>query len=572
MVRCILIFLLLLVFSSCSNLTLEKDPLEIKAISDGSQLTVGDSVIISIDNNSSDVIPTQMIIKITNIDATSREISNIEPIVSTLDLTEFTEAKLIINKDFADGLYLMEISVSDDIEVVKEEKIEFSVFSGQILKEVVGVLPSKGLYTDSKVLLQSKVTSNDVDPYLIWTYDDEIIKQGYLSGGLDSIVWDSEDFLGFNEIKLELLPYKFTNYSPSNDFILFSTVVNDIDSDLFDLENYYRVFLFNGNYIDEEDKSLTFETFGEITPRVEEGYYGLLFNSQTGFTSNKSYMPYNENGILSNSLILELHHLNYDDGNIFIDSFNDIDISLYVKDKEVRFNVTNKDIESLDLSLYYLDKNNSNKIVISAVVNNNEVTFLFYVNGYLVDRRDLMINPFVFESVDPGSLRIGGLENDNAEFIIDSLKVYFKDILEEERNNIYSEVFYDKYGEYTLGSGFNSLYVPDEVVGHAAIDGEILALEKDSSIDLSKYLGDLENYTLHMELKESGGYSFSFLTDDVPQTVKLVSSLDLKRRGSDIFINGDKYKVDSNNMKVVALEALSVDSVVVQTREIVEEL
>lgn len=571
MVRYILI-LLLLVFSSCSNLTLEKDQLEIKALSDGSQLTVGDSFVVSIDNKSSDVVPTKMDIKIVNIDTKSRNISDIEPIITTLDLTKFSEAELIIDKDFTDGLYQMEVTVSDNIDIVKVEKIEFSVFSGQILKEVIGVLPSKGLYTNSKVLLQSKILSNDVDPYLIWSYDDEIIEEGYLSKGLDSIIWDTEQYLGFNEIKLELFPYKFTNYTTSKDYILFSTVVNNLENDLFDQENYYSTYLFNGNYIDEEDKLLTVETIGETIPKVEEGFYGLQFNSQTGFSAPKSFIPYNRSNILHNSLVIELYHLNSDNGNIIVDSLNGLETSLYVKNKEVRFKLVNQEIEILDLNLYYLDKNRNNKIVISTVVNDENFTFLFYVNGYLVDRRDVKLSLDVSNATQTGSLAIGGLEGDGAEFIMDSLMVYYKEILEEERNNIYQDVFYDKYGEYTLGSGFNSLFVPDEVKGVASIDGEILTLEKDSSIDLYNYLGDLENYTLDIEFASAGGYNLSFTSNDISETIKLVSNLNLKRRGSDIFVNGEKYTIESNKINIVALDVVMVDSIVVQTREIVEEL
>lgn len=568
MVRYIII-LFILFFASCSNLTLERDQVEIQSIGNGSQLSVGDSFTISINSKNSDVIPTAMDIQIDNIDSVSRETTDLEPVLFNVDLTELSEVELVIDKEFNDGLYILKIDVKDDEGSIKTDEIEFSVFSGELSKEVRGVLPSKGLYTNSKVILQTRISSSQVDPYLIWSHADEVIDQGYLSMGFDEIVWDSETFLGFNEIKLDVFPYKFSTITSSKSNIIFSTVVNDLVKDIFDKENYYKAHLFNGNYIDEEDKDLIIETSSEIVPKIIDDFYGLEFLQDKGFITNKSYIPHNEEVVLSHSIIINMLNLNDGDGTIFRDQYGSLLTDLSIADGDVRFTQTADEIEIVNIGLFKPEINTPNEIVITTIVKDESYELFFYKDGELLYRLevDYLLE---YQENDTDTLQIGANLDDGAEFLIDSFMVYINDVLPTKRNNIYSGVFKDFYGESVLGTGFNSIYVPENVTGEAFIDGEILTLLPGSSLDLGYYLIEQESYTLDVVNTESSKYVIEFFSAGYKLGLEVSSSINIKRRGDSIFIDVDKYTLDSNDIKLIALEELNIDNIIIHTREAVE--
>lgn len=567
MARYTLVVFMLLTFLSCSNLTLQEDTLDINTIQEGAQFRSGDSINIEIDNTGASQ-PRTMDIEVVYIDNYSRAISDDFYLSDSIDLNEYPNAQLYIDETFPEGLYKLYVTVLDSDEVVidSDEK-EFSVYSGSIYSSVSSILPTNGVYTDSKVLLISDIVSNNIDPFIIWSYDSEIISQGYLSEGYNTIVWNSSDNLGFNEVKMEVYPYRFSSYIESQDFNLFSTVVSSREMDLFESDNYYRAFLFNGNLLDEMNKNTPVTTYGDFTPMAMDSFYGLEFNSGSGFISNSSLIP-SKNGSYENfSLVVDIVHNGLEDSIILEDEIDGLVSRLFNEDGDVYYTLEDSSSEVGRIKLYPIGLNSPEKIVISYLFNSDETVVYGYSSGVLFDQ-------FSFPTPTPlgesGSLTLGDLdERGDSSFTIDSLMVYYRDNLGE--NNIYVNHFSDRSSSLgIIGDGFYSMTKPVNVNGNWNSNGEVLFLNPDSTIDLSYYIEGFTNYTLEMELYSSSNYQL--LSRDDPDIIfDLYSDLEIKKRGDIYYVNGDQSLGLLNGLYLRAVDNLAIDEVRVLSRESLEE-
>lgn len=435
MARCIVVAMLLTLLS-CSNLTLEDDSVEINSMEGGRIFSEGDTLEVEI-NHSTISTAKSMEVEILYIDSYTRVPSETFSLKDSVDLDIYPYAEISIDETFEDGLYTLNIKILDeDGMVLEDETNEFMVFSGTINSSVSSILPTSGVYTDSKVLFKGDLDSTAVDPYLIWSYDSKIIDQGYLSDGYNYLIWDSKDFLGFNDIKMEIYPYKFAKYTPSELYTTFSTVVSSLDKELFELDNYYSAYLFNGNYIDEKSKDASLEVFGDIVPTVKDSFYGLEIKDGRGFISNRSIIPVDDKRVESFSILLDIFHLDTSDTFIFSDTKDSLTSSLYRKGGVLYFSISRSGMELGEILVSNLEEMKATRSVISYAVRDLKTSVYSTVDNEIVDQFSF---PTVeLEEYDEGKFSLGSttLRSDGS-YIVDSIMVYYRDNL--GANNVYLE-------------------------------------------------------------------------------------------------------------------------------------
>ncbi|MGL1891149.1 MAG: hypothetical protein OCD02_05945 [Spirochaetaceae bacterium] len=440
MKRICLLAISVILISSCGNLSLDTDSVIVDSIDPGQVLTIGDVFDISLTKSSDSVIVdlTSAIVKITPLDHNNMNNEFRETLEYDIDLEEYPNPKFEVTTDFQDGLYNIQITVYDNDSIASEYEAEFIVYSGFLSGSVFGLHPSLYLYTNSKVLLESEVTYSEyIDPYLVWSFEDEVFFEGYLSDGTNSAVWDTLDRVGFIDIKLELYPYKLESYVESNIYVNFSFVINPIMVELSLSQNYeneFKVLYFNGNYIDEVNKELEIYSYGETNPMLVQDFYGMEINSDQGFLSDDSLFPFDpidngidpiDNSIKDFSILLDFIPLNSNDGSIIYNEHGNYTFSLFSQDGFLKNSITSSDINSEVVDIVKLIEGQSINLIINFSLIETGFSIDYYIDSILVNSSELIIdNNLLVDEPFSRSIIVGGY-SDTIGFnaVLDTLQV-----------------------------------------------------------------------------------------------------------------------------------------------------
>lgn len=563
---------------SCRNVTLEKEPLIIESIKDGQVLSAGDIFDISIDmtSDSSGVVPTSTKVLIKRITDSSRDVDEVLPIELEVDLNENPDPQFKITEDFEDGLYNLTIQVFDEDELISEKVTEFIIYTGLLRGDVVASYPSK-LYTDSKVILKVRVIKDtELDPYLVWRSDNKVLKKGYLSEGLDSVIWDSGDVVGFNSVRVYFYPFKLSDGSILSDkYADFSILVNPVDKTLYSrglLGSYYKSLYFNGNYIDENRKTLIINNTGELYPELRGEFYGVSIEEDRGFSVNDSLIPVGENGFLSFSLILDSLFNDSNDGVFLRNSHGAFDFNMEMDNGELINSFYWNDIKFKTINVANLETDIPVKVNTTFIANEEGFDLLYYVDGNFVKRDVVLLSPEQLKSYisDERELKVLG-----SSLLLDSLKVYYMD--SRNQNNIYPDNIADRNSDmsgYILSEGFNSIVTPLNVDGDSSIDGEILSLEPGSTIDYSDLFPDTNDFTLEVVTSEGSIYQLVLIGAEEEKKLELSGSFVLKKRNNSLLLNDRLLRNWSSNVsgfKIISENNVLLDSITLISRDITLE-
>lgn len=586
----ILILIISITIISCSNLSLETEPIIVDAIDHGKIFQVGDTFDISFNKSSDSVIvnPTRATVNIVYQNDSSRDIFNteiyIEPLEFRIDIKKTPNPQFKITSDFAQGLYYLLVTVYENDSIISEYESEFIVYSGELHGEVYSLSPSKDLYTNSMVILESRISNEDsIDPYLIWKFEDTVLHEGYLSEGSDRVIWDTSDSYGFIDIKLEMFPYRLNDrLIESEKYVNFSFIVNPIYKALFDditLSPYSKAMYFNGNYIDELDKELELTQYIQMKPNVLDNYYGMELGSDRGFTIDESIFP-SDSEIetnLSFSLIMDFMPILLNSGSILKTTNTDNSMSLYVKDGILKhsFGLTEHETTSIDISeISSLDPIH---LVISFIKLDGGYKLLYYLGGELRTETFWILDG---DEIDPSSslfnsTTLGGAEDiEGFSAIIDTFKIYYKDL--NGMNNIYPNNLKDHLGirnQYKVLEGFNSLYNPLNLIGEGIVDGEYLVMAENSTLDYSEILTPDEDYTVEILASIESNYTLSIFDESGTKIDRIISgNCSFKKVGNSLFINDEKILepiAEYTGFKLESLNSVKLDFITVLVRDTV---
>ncbi|QEN04517.1 hypothetical protein EW093_07320 [Thiospirochaeta perfilievii] len=579
-----LIVLFSVLITSCSNISLETDPIIVKTIRNGEVLSEGDTFDITFLKSSDSVLvnPTSAKIEISYNNSRSlgdNEFQDVDPINFDLDFIQNEEVSptFKISSDFKNGLYSLFVNIYEDDEIISSFNSQFIVYSGELRGDVVGIFPNKNLYSKSVAILESKIHHDiSIDPYLVWKLDGTIIKEGYLSQGVNKLLWDTEELYGFIDISLDLLPYKLDDVThPSRNSVNFSFIVNPLYKSLYseaDLSPYYKSLFFNGNYYDELNKDLYIENYGEKLPNYVDRFYGMTTGPSRGFKSNDSIFPVDKvsGDLLNFSVILDFMPLLPDDGNIFTTQYKNLINRLYIENGSIlhSFGYTD-DISSEILGI--VDINDPQHLVISFIRSPNGYKVLYYLDGELI-RESFWefslteLNDGVFDSFIFG----GDMDFSGASTLVDTFNVYYLD--EQANNNIYPDNYSDSIPEkesYIVLEGFNSVTLPQNFSGNGSIDGEILSMAAGSILSFSEILFDDIDSKINIKVLGDSRYTLALYNDDVVvYEGELVGESTLSLIGRSLYIDSTlvtEVTSNYNRFDVKAIDSCSIDSLFLES-------
>lgn len=584
MKACLFLFLAVFIVS-CGNLSLETDPIVVSGIDDGRVLSAGDFFNISFNKSSKSVIvnPTSADVEIIY-QGDSRGDILVEPILFSIDILDTPNPRFQITPDFKDGLYTINVVVYEHDSILSEYKSEFIVYSGLLSGDVSTLYPLENIYPDSKIILESNVHYDDnIDPYLVWSFDGEVFEEGYLSEGINFIIWDTAGRYGFMDINLDLYPYKLGNVRVGSDRTVdFSFVVNPLDSELYDpilMEHYYKSLFFNGNYIDEVDKYRDIISSQEMNPKVVNNFFGMESGGNLGFITYDSAIPVDPatGYVESFSLILDFQLLRLDNGSLLKNNHGDLSFSLYLEDGVLKHSFVVGDELPVIVDIMEGVTDDSIGIVITFVRVADGYNIFYYVNGNLETRSQWVFFEDELELELNYSFEVGGSENTvGFSGIIDKIQVYYRD--NYCLNNIYPDNLvdsFDGYRVFDLIDGFNSIHNPQNLFGDGVSNGEILEMGSGSYLTYQNILPLDKDYMLNI----SGGYSDNYILriyDDSlePFEWDLSGYSVIKRKGDLLFINNEMiegWSGDRNSFSIISPNTVSLDYVTLETMDRVVE-
>lgn len=268
-----LLFFILICLTSCNDVSdflFETDQnLSVRSVSNGAIYKGGESFPLTLSYDR-EISPEQLKVSIFDNQGISWGDTLIELPQTEEEYTTF----LTIPEELPQGKYIFYISVyENDLEIASEEIIIFKTDSDYRIDQ----LYSQPHETEAEkdVFIKADIISpDDSDPFLRWSLDNSVIKEGYLSENLDSLHWLSAEDNGLYLITLEVFPeYCDSSYS-SSVFASTEIVVSDMslhEADNFSPDsNYSLLFHFSGDPlpVNESDflitgsETLQFESFG----------------------------------------------------------------------------------------------------------------------------------------------------------------------------------------------------------------------------------------------------------------------------------------------------------------------
>jgi hypothetical protein len=402
--------------------------------------------------------------------------------------------------------------------------IEFILFSGQKVlsekkmtffytKEKYGITGIESfppvIFPGATVLLTAFLSiPEESNPYVRWTIDEKLIARGYMSEGVNKILWSAPEEEGVFTVRIELFP---TGPIGIDDFLFSSENYMDVElfvtetgkpstKRLYPSESYYSLFHFEGDLYDSGKGS---------PPVIEEKYrgvaspigtpelittdedFGYYCEADEGFRIPESIVPVKD-GILkpftiSCGLLLEPEQ---EGKNIIqIRSLDNLfSLTIYIENDGTVFAKIQSGMKEVfipsKINSYALEK----RFLLSLSIIPLEKTLntMWFLDG--IPMGDFTVNDINLEIITSGVTIIGGENGING--IIDELGVYFKDSLERYtiNPNLYQDAIRYLYDDNTLfAEGFDGLYIPEnvQVEGDDIIDIGRLILKTSLSIVIS---------------------------------------------------------------------------------------
>jgi len=488
------LFILIFLFS-CSDVSdflfETEQNIQIRSINNGSVYQGGDSLPLTFSFDR-EIIPEEFTVTIFDDLGTSWGETTIDiPLVED----EFPTS-LIVPEQLPQGKYIFHIRVfENDQEISFKEIIIFKTESDYRIEQLYS-LPHQ-TNSGKQVLIKAVVDSPfDEDPFLRWSTGETLLNEGYLSDGLDSLNWISEDENGLYTIKLEVFPESCDSTFQSNIYDTTEIIVSDqiiIETNSLAPDDVYSLlFHFSGDFLPTDENNFDVVNYGEINSESISNILGYSLSVNTGLKAVGPALPTISDEITSFSIsgrAVIADEIN--SGNVISisDSDNSI-LSLNINSSGFLELSINEVVSTSLFSLFDITD-----FTISVIPLEEQIEIRWYFNG-INGGFDILETEFVSINGEQICI-IGGSETiTGSSIFLDELGIF---VGNPEHSTIDGEQFY-RVKKYLLGE---NLIAAD---GYDGMDDGLLEINPGQEILLGSFVKSVKDteFVLSIPEPESG--------------------------------------------------------------------
>ena len=412
------------------------------------------------------------------------------------DLDEYNNAPDVEVPDIEDGFYYFNFELTKDDNLVSKIRKNFLIYENNPSIVDLSSYPPV-IYPGAGGLINATIKPADSNPYLRWSMGGQIVGEGYLVDGLDSIEWISPGLEGFYSVSLELYPSEIPENFPADisgnsisETQLFVSQKQEpgIDEIEGKESSYLTLFHFRGEYRDYRHELKEAVRIGSPKLALERNLFGFSFSGGDGFSTNYSAVPFAETGTKPFTMMLQGYIPQIDPGsNIFgtgtdTASFNVIcdEEGFLVSKIEVNGVAAESKVELIFRDIY--------SMALSVIPLEKELIFRWFINGDQVAQEKLLFEVEKANITKAGSWTLIGGDNGFAG-LIDEFAVYVKDesgmanvrsdIFEREMEELYDEelLFADGFDGISFSAGYSE-------ESTAKLEDGVLVINPDEFIDI----------------------------------------------------------------------------------------
>ena len=207
--------------------------------------------------------------------------------------------------DVAPGEYLLTLVLFADGEELSRSERRFFVTDGQYMIAGVTAYPP-ALYPSSSGIMRVQFSAPDgADPYIRWTVDGEVLREGYASEGTDQVLVKSSADAGAYPVRVELFPtgpsdeegFPYASSAQYTSQLVVRRSAELGENDLRPESSYYSLFHFLGNLRDDGARVELFDLpreaqrVGDPDLRVTNGVFGYYLDGGSGFRVADFILP-----------------------------------------------------------------------------------------------------------------------------------------------------------------------------------------------------------------------------------------------------------------------------------------
>ena len=371
------------------------------------------------------------------------------------------------------GMYILELNLYSGESVVKSQKRNFFYTEKDYdIQGITSYPPNIGL--ESMVLLTAQLNvPEETDPFLRWSMGSDLLKKGYLSEGLDSILWTAPEESGVYNIKVELFPvgpksgesYTF----PSARSVAAEIFVSNhqiLPSDhMMPEESYYSLMHMNGSKeVLRNGKVVSYpvEEIGkpQLVPHNES--FGFVFENGEGFRWNGNLLPISENVTSPFSFHINMETDTLEPDTAIVRSVDESGNGLTFGTNELgrmmAFFTNSTETVEINSGVEY-PQSGLHEIVLSVVPRENSFLSVWYLDGIEISRSESDVS--LPELPIQKTTTIGGVKGFSG--FINELGVYNRDgELPSTDPEVYIRNVKKEYGDKLIHvNGFDGLGLPD---------------------------------------------------------------------------------------------------------------
>lgn len=558
-----------IVLASCSEnglltpLSNHSSQVTISSVADGTMVTNGDKIPLSVKLNASQATPTDLKVDL---------LSSSGQVVQSADITNVDfSAPLpsVALSSLSNGTYTLQLTLDGaNNQVLAQKKISIFYVGGTYSLDGITSYPPTLPPGGSGLIVARIATPQGANPYLRWSMGGKVLATGYLNAGFDKIQWNAPSASGVYSITVQMFPFgppqggtfDFTSPYKMTVEVFVSGSASSGKNELGPSSSYYALYHFQGNLKNTGSRSSVpaATAVGNPTLAVSGSVFGYQLDGQSGFKIDSLLLPVDAKGhLLPASLTMRLRLDKVEpDRSFFSTSTSDGGFSFEVKTNsqgELTAIVDGTEepggvpIKSGDVT----------SVTLSILPTGGALQFLWFIDGKLSLSDSIPIDPAVVSST--GSSLIGGPSGFTG--LIDELGIYYKD--SQGRSAIDPEVYRramaDEYGSsLVFAEGFDGTYLPPDLSYSGKVDrgqlaGGLLALGPGQSVTLPQFSVGGEALRATLELRnfsssDSGTLSVTAkgtklfsapLSGAVGKSGELQLSIAKRAGGLEIGVNGE---------------------------------
>jgi hypothetical protein len=496
----------LLLLFSCTRVSLFNSPLEtdheieVRSLPEGGLLTLGESVAFLIHSPLEDS-------ETLNLEITLSSAGGVEIWSTRIASPLLNEELELLLPDLETGQYRLTFVISQEEGSSSEKTFDFFYAVGEY--KILGIrsYPPTPYPSSQTILKADLLYPAGSDPYLRWRQDGEVLAAGFISGGMDEIIWSAPDEAGVYSLEVELFPAQPSGggseslvSSVSLTASLYVSTQHILsENDLSPESSYFSLFHFNGALRDfgvqgkaaGTEKAGNLELFGapEFTPLGD--HFGYRLTPGSSFHYARAVLPLAEGRLAPFTLTLAvvpesgnagktlLSSGDAEKGFLFSLQFDRDEQLLAVLESPAGRHVIPSGIAGLK-------PGEESFVSVSLLPGEESLTAAWYLDGLPVSRHQRTAR--LQDLPATGQTVIGG----DVSLTFTELGVFYRD--EQERLTI-DPAIYAAAKERELGShlifadGFDGLYAsaPEWIDGSYALENGLLRLSGDASLTLPSF-------------------------------------------------------------------------------------